>query len=110
MIGGRLRGLKFNTLAVREFLRTVDWDRFDTTANYAMVWAGLYGNAYAKREEVDFTMEQVIDWCDELTQDDMNEISEVMASVQAFKALLPKVEEPKDETPEEKKSELEIMT
>lgn len=109
-IGGRLRGLKFNTLAIREFLRTVDWERYSSTANYAMVWAGLYGNAYAKREEVDFTMEDVIDWLDAMTQQDMDEISAVMAEVHAFKALLPKAEEPAAETVEEKKSELQPMT
>ena len=106
-IGGRLRGLKFNTLSLREFMLKVDWERYAYTANYAMIWAGLFSNAYAKQEEVDFTFEQVIDWCDELTQTDFDEISNVMASTESYKKFMEAIDQHKSavETPDEKKSE-----
>lgn len=82
---GKERGLKFNNLAVGEFFKNIQWDRYNETANYAMVWAGLYGNSYAKREEPDYTFEQVMDWVDVMEKYLMDEISEVLASTQKYK-------------------------
>ncbi len=91
-IGGKERGLKFNTLAIRLFVTKMDIANFNLTANYAMIYAGLYANCYVKGEEVDFTFEEVVDWVEALDQKTIDEISVVMASVEAYKKLLP--EEP----------------
>ena len=109
-LGDKPRGLKFNILALKLFNDTVDYNRFNETANYAMVYAGLYANCFVKREEPDFTFEDVVEWVDQLSQKEVDDISLVMASLDAFKKMLPQSEEPaKEETAEEKKSELKSM-
>lgn len=104
----RERGLKFNVLAIRQFLSKLDIENYGSTANYAMVWAGLYANAYVKGEEIDFTFEEVCDFVDTLDQSTIDEISVVMAGVEAYKKLLPEPEAITDEPgTDQKKSPLE---
>ena len=86
------RGLKFNNLAVREFWKTIDIGRYNATANYAMVWGGLVGNYFAKGIDQDFTFEQVIDWVDQMTQEQVDAISVVLAGVGSYKEGVAKIE------------------
>ena len=81
---GKERGLKFNNLAVGEFFKNIQWDRYNETANYAMVWAGLYGNSYAKREEPDYTFDNVMDWVDQMDVKVLDAISIVLAETQIY--------------------------
>jgi len=75
-IGGKPRGLKFNQLAI-EVLTTHN-DGTNSALVYGMVYGGLRGNSYVKREEADYTFEQVCDWVDE-----MKDRATVIASVSA---------------------------
>lgn len=63
-IGGKPRGLKFNQLSLETYAKNVGTNV--STAIYATFYAGLVGNCYVKQEEVDFTLEDVTDWVDEL--------------------------------------------
>lgn len=88
-LGGKLRGLKFNQLAI-EVIGTHN----DTTTNtgflYAMVYGGLRGNSYVKREEPDYTFEQVCDWVDEMPNKDeqVTAITTTMTETQLWKKLV----------------------
>jgi len=88
-LGGKLRGLKFNQLAI-EVIGTHN----DTTTNtgflYAMVYGGLRGNSYVKREEPDYTFEQVCDWVDEMPNKDeqITAITNTMTETQLWKKLV----------------------
>jgi len=96
-IGGKERGLKFNQLAVIILAQKVDAENYAGTANYAMVYAGLSANCYVKGEERDFTFEEVCDWVDLLTQDDINKIDACLSGTIAYKKLIDenkKVKEP----------------
>ena len=117
-IGGKLRGLKFNMqLAKDEFLKTIDFKNYLSTANYAMFWAGLYANAYVKKEElttledVSATFENVCEWVDALDQETIDRVSLVLNESAWFKALVEaskKINEALSaESEEEKKSELQ---
>lgn len=77
-IGGKLRGLKFNQGALMMFHKMCDFDNLEATAAYALFWAGLKSNAYAKREELTkevdgkeepVTYEDVCDWVDNVPDD-----------------------------------------
>ncbi len=90
-IGGRLRGLKFNQIALEEV--TKNSSEINAFGNiYAMFWGGLVGNAYAKREEVDFTFEQTNDWVDELPKETKEktivDVSNCMMETQLYRDLL----------------------
>jgi len=106
------RGLKFNNLAVSEFFKNVNWERYNDTANYAMVWAGLYGNSFAKREEPDYTFDNVMDWVDQMDKKVLDDISTVLAETQKYKDAAKVISDVMNddtvtnETPDEKKSEL----
>ena len=62
-LGGKLRGLKFNQLAI-EIISTYNDLESNTSFLYAMIYGGLRGNTYVKREEADYTFEEVCDWVD----------------------------------------------
>lgn len=91
-IGGKLRGLKFNVLAIKEFHKKVDYARFEDTANYALVYGGLVANCYVKGENEDFTYEEVCDWVDELSKEVMESIDKKFSESQAYKKLIPETE------------------
>jgi hypothetical protein len=76
-IGGKLRGLKFNQLALEVYNKNIDFERPMASAIYATFYAGLLGNCYVKREEPDFTFEQVTDWVDEIFSEKKDEIEKV---------------------------------
>lgn len=62
-LGGKTRGLKFNQLAI-ELMSTINDTSTATGFLYAMIYAGMKGNSYVKREEADYTFEEVCDWID----------------------------------------------
>lgn len=89
-IGGKLRGLKFNQYAIVTMAKYVDLNDYAATAGYAMVYAGLKANLFVKREEADFTFEQVCDWFDALSEQDVLDILVVFQETQVYKALIAK--------------------
>lgn len=105
-IGGKERGLKFNQLALEVFTKHTDYEtqRADL---YACIFAGLRGNSYVKREEPDYTFEQVCEWCDEANDDDLVKAYNEFTETQSFKKWYEKFKElirTKLEESEEKKS------
>lgn len=88
-IGGKLRGLKFNQLAIEIISKH---NTTDTTSAfmYAMIYGGLIGNSYVKQEEPDYTFEQVCDWIDELENkaEVISKVTEVLTSTQVWKSLV----------------------
>jgi len=87
-IGGKVRGLKFSQLAYVEYLTLTQGVTNNIFHSYALIYAGLFANCLVKREEPDFTFEQVTEWCDAVTdQSVFNKISEV------FRDSLPKTED-----------------
>jgi len=89
-IGGKLRGLKFLQHAVITMSKYVDIDNYAATSGYAMVYGGLKCNNYVKRVEDDFTFEQVCEWVDLLSREDLIKIHEVFAETQLYKDLVDK--------------------
>lgn len=87
-IGGKERGLKFNQGAIHIFQSKIDSENIAATTGYALIWAGLKANAYVKGEEVDFTFEQVCDWCDELSEDTIIKIITCFQETQQYKKLI----------------------
>jgi len=74
---GKNRGIKFAMPAIqqivaamptdeeKEKMSAADVDFSKTTILYEMLYWGLRNNCYNKKEEPDFTFEDVIDWVDE---------------------------------------------
>jgi len=84
-LGGKDRGIKFNQLAIITFWQKIDPENYKATANYAMVYAGLVANCYVKGVEKDFTFEEVCDWVDQLSQEDINDIDKCLSETQVYK-------------------------
>lgn len=76
-LGGKMRGLKFNQLAI-EIISTYNDLESNTSFLYAMIYGGLRGNTYVKREEANYTFEEVCDWVDS-----MENKEEIVAKVTA---------------------------
>jgi hypothetical protein len=76
-LGGKMRGLKFNQLAI-EIISTYNDLESNTSFLYAMIYGGLRGNTYVKREEANYTFEEVCDWVDA-----MENKEEIVAKVTA---------------------------
>lgn len=89
-IGGKERGLKFNQLANVEYLTIVDGKTNPMIHSYALIYAGLYSNCIVKREEPDFSFEDVCEWCDQVK--DANVFVKIL---ETYKATLPVVDEVK---------------
>lgn len=92
--------MRFDTLAVRQFLSHVDLNNYFETSNYAMCWGGLYAYWYAHLKPLGqlntWTFDKVIDWVDkDLTQEDVNIASLAMAEVEAYKKLIPEKDKKK---------------
>lgn len=99
-LGGKQRGLKFNELAVRKYSEIIMQDVANgldseadiaTSGVYGMIWGGLVGNAYVKRENVDFTFEDVCDWVEKADVNELKKASDVFVETTQFKELLAKV-------------------
>ena len=101
-LGGKLRGLKFNQLAI-EIISTHNDNSTQSAFMYAMIYGGLMGNSYVKREEPDYTFENVCDWVDvmENKAEAISKVTEVLTSTQVWKTLVKAGEE----ITEEKKKE-----
>ena len=76
-IGGKDRGLKFNQMSLEIFSANIDMSAPKASSIYATFYAGLVGNCYAKRDEPDFTFEDVVNWVDELYEKDKKTIEKV---------------------------------
>jgi len=102
-IGGKERGLKFNQLAIETIAKYNDAETISGLL-YAMVYGGLKANAYVKREELDFTFEQVCDWVDELENKEevSDNISRCVMETQSWKNLTKSTET--ENVEEEKKA------
>lgn len=99
--GGKERGFKFNQLAV-EVMAGLS-SQTESSANvYAMFYGGLRGNSYVKREEPDYTFEEVCDWVDQLyaekKTDLIKEVERTLTETQLYKSLVPEVKEEKKRT------------
>lgn len=106
-LGGKLRGLKFNQLAI-EILGTHGDAKTTTGFVYAMVYAGLRGNSYVKLEEPDYTFEQVCDWVDSIKNKEkvISDITTAMTSTQSWKDLAEKALENTEEKKKPKANSL----
>lgn len=108
-IDGKLRGLKFNQLSIEIYAKNIDADAIETSSVYATFYAGLRGNSYAKKEEADYTFENVVDWVDGLynagKKDTIIEVSNCFAETQAFKDFLERLQKQVEEVkaPQKKK-------
>lgn len=100
-LGGKARGLKFNQMAVITMTNYLDFQNLAATYGYALIYAGLVANCYVKREEPDFTFEQVCDWVETLTPEQLTEVRTVFESTQTFKTLQ-ESQEPKEEMTKKK--------
>jgi hypothetical protein len=89
-IGGKERGLKFNQYAVITMAKFADLENYEATAAYAMTYAGLKANCYVKREEADFTFEEVCDWVDKVSAEVMLQVYNVFSETQVYKELIEK--------------------
>jgi hypothetical protein len=102
-IGGKKRGLKYNQLAIEVMAMHNDTETASAFM-YALIYGGLRGNSYVKREEPDYTFEDVCDWIDNLK--DKNEIileaTNKLTETQIFRDLVKK-EEANDDTDKDKK-------
>lgn len=88
-IGGKLRGLKFNQMADVEYQVKVGKNTNPIAHTYAMIWAGLIAACFIKGEEVDFTFEEVCDWCAKVKDDDFLKILDAYKSTKAFLKDIP---------------------
>lgn len=88
-LGGKLRGLKFNQGAHAEIQAMYKVGMKAIQVSYIVVYGGLLGNCFVKQIEPDFTFEEVCDWCDKLTVEQANAITD------AYTGSLPVVEDKK---------------
>jgi hypothetical protein len=97
-LGGKLRGLKFNQLAI-EIISTHNDNSTNSGFMYAMIYGGLMGNSYVKREEVSYTFEDVCDWVDVMGNkaEAIAKVTEVLTSTQVWKTLVKAGEEINEE-------------
>lgn len=93
-IGGKLRGLKFNNFGLEQMYKALEGNSV-IAFSYALIWGGLEGNRYVKREEADYSFENVCDWVDALpakTQT-IESVTKVMTETQNYKDLIKAGEE-----------------
>ena len=100
-IGGKLRGLKFNQMAIVIMAQKADQENYAATANYAMVWGGLKANAYQKEEDLADMQEvdgkqvsvpvkfaDVVDWVDNLKGEVLDSIFNVLKETEKYKEMV----------------------
>ena len=87
-LNGKERGLKFNQLAI-EIIAQYNDTNTNTGFLYAMIYGGLKGNSYVKREEADYTFEEVCDWIDAMPDKEavVNNVSAAMTETQIWKDM-----------------------
>ena len=72
-LGEQERGLKFNQLAI-ELIAQYNDGATSSGFLYAMIYGGLRGNSYVKREEPNYTFEQVCDWVDAIEKSEKESV------------------------------------
>ncbi len=88
-IGGKLRGLKFNQFTDVEYQVKLGKQTNPVAHTYSMVWAALVSNCIVKCEEVDFTFEDVCDWCEKVSESDFKLILETWKKTKEFLKDIP---------------------
>ena len=103
-LGGEIRGLKFNQLALEVIGGLTDFSN-NTSTVYATIYGGLRGNSYVKQQEVDYTFEEVFDWVDEADEAELKAACDVLAETTVWKKALERVAQSlaETETPAKKK-------
>jgi len=108
-IGGKERGWKVNQLTIELWAKHIDQDASPSTSTYAAVYAGLVANCYVKREEPDFTFEDVCEWVDEINlsgkYEPLEKIKKTFEESRFYINLLDKLKDQLRTTTEEKKTE-----
>ena len=100
--GGVERGLKFNQMTLHVMQKYTEKDAEAISNSYALIYAGLYCNAYQKREELDLTFEEVCDLCDTLDAEQVGQIQKAFESTFNF--------DRKEENKEVKKKKSKVST
>lgn len=103
-LGSKNRGLKFNQYAVVTMAQYLDFENVPATYGYALVYAGLKGNCYVKREEPDFNFENVCEWVDEMSYEDITKVRDCFEETQLFKQMIEKTGEAEVLTKKKQKS------
>jgi hypothetical protein len=94
-IGGKKRGLKFMQLTLHILNEYTDKssDAMQiATAGYALVYAGLRSNSFVKKEEPDYTWEDVCGWVEKMPDEDIKAVTAAFNESIGFQADLPKEE------------------
>ena len=93
-IGGKMRGLKFNQLAI-EIISMHNDTQTSSGFLYAMIYGGLKGNSYVKREEAEYTFENVCDWVDDMPNKEqvITDVTACLTETQIWKELVKKGQE-----------------
>lgn len=106
--GSNVRGLKFNNYAI-EIMSPYQRTGSTFSFVYALFFGGLMGNSYAKREEPDYTFDEVIDWVDAMPKETKTQtiesVTNVLTETQLYKDLIATAEVPEMKTDDEKKTE-----
>ncbi len=91
-LGGKKRGLKFNQISLEVFTKNINAEALESSAVYATFFAGLIGNTVAKREEQDYTFEDVMEWVDVLYEqgktDEIKKVCDLWAETHTWKDWL----------------------
>lgn len=103
-IGSKLRGLKYNQMAVMTMSQYMDYENMAATYGYALIYSGLKANCYVKREEPDFNFEQVCEWVDEMSYEDLMKAKECFESTQTYRKLVEVGAEAEEQTKKKQKS------
>lgn len=74
-------------MAVLTMSQYLDYENMAATYGYALVYSGLRANCYVKREEPDFNFEQVCEWVEEMSYEDLMKVKDCFESTQSFKTL-----------------------
>jgi len=88
-IGGKLRGLKFNQGALITISELTGETVQNSKAGYAVIFAGLDANCFVKREQPDFTLEDVCDWVDDLPESVVMEVIECFTKSKEYQKRVP---------------------
>ncbi len=102
--GGKELGLKFNQMTLHVMAKYVDENVQEITSSYALIYAGLYCNAYQKRETLEVTFEQVCDMVDKLSNE------QIIAIQKAFQEEFNFEKEPEKEGVKKKKAKVSRNT
>lgn len=85
-LGGKVRGLKFGVRAILTAAKMLNislselkFDFSDFKTQATVIYCGLVSNCALKREDIDFTIEDVEIWADDLSLIKLTEIFKVFA-------------------------------